>query len=88
MGKLPVGGHDARGFIATALWGEADQRTQALREWRDTWLLKRHWGSAATRVYYGVSPLLGVVAARAPWLKTALDVVLSAVVGRVAKRRE
>jgi hypothetical protein len=88
MGKLAVGGHDARCFVATALWGEADPRTQALREWRNTWLLKRLWGSAATRLYYRVSPLLVVAAARAPWLKAFLDVVLSAFVGRVAKRLE
>jgi hypothetical protein len=88
MGEFAVGGRDARCFVATALWGEVDPRTQALREWRDTWLLKRSWGSVATRVYYGVSPLLVVAAARAPWLKAFLDAVLSAVAGRVAKRRE
>lgn len=88
MGELAVSGRDTRCFVATALWGEVDPRTQALREWRDSWLLKRPWGSAATRVYYRVSPLLVVAAARAPWLNAFLDAVLSAVVGRVAKRRE
>lgn len=88
LGELGAAAGDARCFVATALWGAADPRTQALREWRDTWLLKRAWGSAATRVYYGVSPLLVVAAARAPWLKAVLDVVLGAVVGWVAKRRE
>jgi hypothetical protein len=87
MGEMPAGGHEARCFVATALWGEVDPRTQALRVWRDTWLLMRPWGPAATRVYYRVSPLLVVVASRSPWLKAFLDVVLSAVVGRVAKRR-
>lgn len=79
---------DARCFVATALWGTADPRTQALREWRDTWLLKRRCGSAAARLYYKVSPLLIVVINSTPGLKGLVDSVLTAIVRRMTEQRE
>jgi hypothetical protein len=86
--ELPMHAGDARCFVATALWGADDPRTQALREWRDLWLLKRRWGLAATRLYYRLSPRFIVVMARAPWLRAIVDGALSVVANRVASRQE
>ena len=88
MGELGAAGGDARCFVATALWGAADPRTQVLREWRNRWLLQRRWGRAASRLYYRLSPLLVAVMRGAPVLWALADVVLSAVVRRLSSRRE
>jgi hypothetical protein len=79
---------DARCFVATALWGRTDPRTQALRTWRDGWLLKRWWGSTAVRLYYAASPWLVGLLARAPGLQLVIDLVLSAVARRLNGRRQ
>lgn len=86
--ELPTQASDARCFVATALWGAADPRTQALREWRDRWLLKRRWGSAATRLYYRLSPRLVRLMVSAPRLRAVIDGVLSVVAAHVATKRE
>ncbi len=86
--QLPAQAGDARCFVATALWGPADPRTQALREWRDRWLLKRRWGSVAMRLYYRLSPWLVSVMAHAPRLRAVVDRVLSIVARCMAMRRE
>lgn len=86
--KFPAPGGDARCFIATALWGSADPRTQVLREWRDRWLLKRHWGPLTTRLYYRLSPRLVRVLVRAPRLRAVIDTLLSVVARRIQSRRE
>lgn len=86
--ELPAQAGDGRCFVATALWGQTDPRTQALREWRDCWLLKRSWGPAATRLYYWLSPRLVDVMARTPRLRAAVDRALSAAAHRVAALRE
>jgi hypothetical protein len=79
---------DARCFVATALWGPIDPRTQALREWRDRWLLRHRWGPAAARLYYRVSPRLVSLVVRAPWLRAAIDRALSFVAHRVVTWHE
>ena len=86
--ELRAPGSDARCFIATALWGSADPRTQALREWRDRWLLKRHWGPLATRLYYHLLPRLASVMVCAPRLRAITDILLSFVARRIQRRRE
>ncbi len=85
--QLPPYREDARCFVATALWGAADPRTQALRRWRDRWLLKRSWGRVATRLYYRLSPSLVGILARAPRLRAVIGAVLSRFAIRVAIRR-
>lgn len=86
--ELTARGGDARCFIATALWRSADPRTQALRDWRDRWLLKRHWGPLATRLYYRLSSRLVSVMFRAPRLRAVIDIMLSFVARRIQRRRE
>lgn len=88
LGELGATGGDARCFVATALWGAADPRTQALREWRDRWLLERRWGRGASCLYYRLSPLLVAVIRRVPVLRVLADVVLSAVVRQLTLRQE
>lgn len=79
LSKLAAKEGDERCFVATALWGSADPRTQALRGWRDRWLLRRRWGPAVVWLCYRASPAFVGVTARAPRLRTLLDVALSAV---------
>lgn len=79
---------DARCFVATALWGTADPRTQALREWRDRWLLKRCWGPAATRLYYRLSPRLISIVFHAPRFRAVVDRALSIVANHVVTKHE
>ncbi|WP_425462818.1 CFI-box-CTERM domain-containing protein [Methylibium rhizosphaerae] len=79
---------DARCFVATALWGATDSRTRALRAWRDSWLLKRWWGRAAVACYYAASPWLVRLTAGTPRLRSAIDVVLSALVRRLIAEQE
>jgi hypothetical protein len=86
LNELAARAGDDRCFVATALWGSADPRTQALRTWRDCWLLKRRWGAAATWLYYRLSPSLVNIVARAPRLRALLNVTLSAFAKRVASR--
>jgi hypothetical protein len=85
--EVPAQAGDGRCFVATALWGPTDPRTQALREWRDFWLLKRGWGRAVTRLYYWLSPQLVDVMATMPRLRAAVSSGLSAVAHRVAAPR-
>ncbi len=79
---------DARCFIATALWGSADPCSQALRQWRDRWLLKRHWGPLATRLYYRLSPRFVSVMVCARRLHVLIDTLLSFLAGRIHSGRE
>jgi hypothetical protein len=77
-GAEPAG--DGRCFVATALWGPSDPRTKALRAWRDGWLLRRWWGPSTVDLYYAVSPWLVRLMVRAPRLRQAVDVGVSAIV--------
>jgi len=88
LSQLAAHAGDRRCFVASALWGSADPRTDALRAWRDRWLLKRRWGVAAVGLYYRLSPSLAVMVARAPRLRAVLDIVLSAVARQLALWRE
>jgi hypothetical protein len=79
---------DTRGFIATALVGSADPCTWPLCEWWDRWLLKRHSGPMATRLYSWLSPRFVSVMVCARRLRAVIDTVLSFVAGRTKSRRE
>lgn len=79
---------DTRGFIATALVGSADPCTWPLCEWWDRWLLKRHSGPMATRLYSRLSPRFVSVMVCARRLRAVIDTVLSFVAGRTKSRRE
>ncbi len=74
---------DSRCFVATALWGPADPRTKALRDWRDRRLVTRWWGSTIVEAYYAVSPMVVRLMRGVPLVRTALDGCLSAFVRHV-----
>ena len=79
---------DARCFVATALWGATDPRTQALRAWRDRWLLRRWWGPTMVALYYLTSPWLVCLMVRAPRCRSIVGAGLSRIAGRFACARE
>ena len=79
---------DHRCFIATAVWGMRDERTMALRAWRDASLLTRWWGRIAVQLYYGVSPSLAALVVKVPPLRDALDRLLTSLVCRLSRRSD
>lgn len=85
--EMPPPPGDGRCFVATALWGPTDPRTQALREWRDRWLLKRAWGRGATWLYYRLSPRFIGMVGRTSWLRAVVDRLLSAMARHVARQQ-
>ncbi|OJW42451.1 MAG: hypothetical protein BGO50_01580 [Rhodanobacter sp. 67-28] len=68
---------DRRCFIATAVYGADDQRTQQLRDWRDAVLSHSVPGRLVIRTYYALSPWIARLLVRLPPLqgpvRTALD---------------
>jgi hypothetical protein len=86
--ETPAQARDARCFVASALWGPVDPRTEALRAWRDRWLLKRWWGPSTVGLYYALSPWLVHVMCSAPRLRTSIEVGLSGIVRLIEARHE
>lgn len=73
---LPPGMTDKRCFVASAVYGPDDWRTDQLRVFRDR-VLKRSWlGRAAISVYYAASPWMARRATRSPWLKALIVYIL------------
>jgi len=70
---------DSRCFVASALWGPTDPRTEALRAWRDRWLLHRWWGPSIVKLYYAASPTLVGLMRGIPLCREAMRAGLSAV---------
>lgn len=60
---------DKRCFIATAVYGAQDGRTQQLRDWRDDVLQKTGLGRLLVRIYYRLSPAVAAHLLRWPWLQ-------------------
>lgn len=60
---------DRRCFVATAIYGVNDPRTEDLRRFRDTRLMTTSTGRALARIYYTASPLLVRVMRLCPILK-------------------
>lgn len=88
----PRPAQDRRCFIATAVWGGEDPRTQQLRDWRDRVLLAHAFGRAMTRAYYAISPWAVWLMSRCPGLRgpaeCVLEWVLRRLVGREPGRKE
>jgi len=78
---------DARCFVASALWGADDSRTEVLRTWRDRWLLTMWCGPALVKLYYASSPRLVCLMLRCPRMLLLVDGALSAVVRFLEKKR-
>lgn len=61
-------GRDKRCFIATAVYGVSDPRTDELRQFRDEVLAKSRVGRCFVRLYYAASPIA------AGWIERRKDV--------------
>lgn len=75
----PRPAQDRRCFIATAVWGGDDPRTQQLRDWRDRVLLAKRFGRAAARAYYAISPWMVRLVERWPGLRGPVARILDRV---------
>lgn len=64
----PAPATDKRCFIATAVYGEDAQETNALRAWRDQVLKVSFLGRWFIRIYYRVSPSVATIIGRRPML--------------------
>ena len=79
------GAGDRRCFIATAVYGGDAWQTDALRGWRDRRLAVSTPGRAVIALYYRLSPVAAAAAARWPWLRRMVRVVLDRLVRRIAR---
>lgn len=79
---LPVS--DRRCFIASAVYGMDDPRTNELRKFRDERLLTFSSGRIAVLLYYRFSPVLAGLAQRHPGVRKVAIVVLDHVRRRIA----
>lgn len=77
---------DPRCFIATAVWGGQDPRTEDLRAWRDEVLAATTVGRLLIRTYYRLSPRVAAAIDRWPRLRGVAGVILE-VIRRVVSRR-
>jgi hypothetical protein len=66
--KLNREANDTRCYIATYLYGTNDPRTNLLRDFRDSSLMKSACGRRAVAIYYSVSPRLVVLSKNHPSL--------------------
>lgn len=60
---------DRRCFVATAVYGVDDPRTEQLRRYRDERLVTKAWGRWLVAAYYALSPTIVRLLDMAPWLK-------------------
>jgi hypothetical protein len=72
-------------FIATAAFGTAlEGKIDALRSFRDAYLMKSPAGRAFVEAYYQNSPPIARTIAERPWLRALVRVLLLPVVGFVS----
>ncbi|WNL48419.1 CFI-box-CTERM domain-containing protein (plasmid) [Dyella sp. BiH032] len=69
-------GRDTRCFIASAVYGVSDPRTDELRAWRDSTLLPSTFGRVCVRTYHAISPFVASALDRWPLLKPPVSRVL------------
>ena len=81
---------DTRCFIASAVYGIDDPRTDELRAFRDQVLLTRPMGRTAVRLYYRLSPAVAILLVRVPFLAVTAQRILDSTRRRIAPitRRE
>ncbi|MBQ4855716.1 hypothetical protein IMW82_13645 [Rhodanobacter sp. B2A1Ga4] len=72
----PVPAQDRRCFIATAVYGADDVRTQQLRDWRDSVLDRSTTGRLAIAAYYAFSPWIARLLVWAPELQRPVRAAL------------
>lgn len=72
--------HDRRCFIASAVYGEDDPRTQLLRQYRDDRLLTHRKGRWLVASYYRLSPPIAALATRFAIVSRVARVILTPVI--------
>lgn len=75
---------DRRCFIATAVYGDCDPRTDQLRRFRDTTLLPSVAGRVVVRLYYRFSPCLADGLRHHPWMQPVVRRILDIMRRRIA----
>lgn len=75
---------DKRCFIATAVYGGQDSRTEQLRQFRDRRLMRTSSGRKLVELYYWISPSIADMITEAPWLRPIVERMLDAIRSRIA----
>lgn len=75
---------DKRCFIATAVYGGADPRTDQLRRFRDERLMRTSAGRMLVKLYYWISPSIADFITGATWLRPIVERMLDAIRSRIA----
>lgn len=83
---IPPSSSDRRCFVASAVYGLDDPRTEELRRFRDTQLQPSKFGRAAVRLYYRLSPALVLVLDWCPVLRRLARAALDLVRSRISER--
>lgn len=77
-------GTDRRCFIASAVYGQDDPRTDQLRQFRDRALMPHRSGRFLVRLYYRVSPSMVDAMAKRFWLRQGTRRILDQLRRRIA----
>lgn len=75
-------------FIATAVYGSDAPETNALRQWRDSSLLRHFLGRVFVSAYYFISPRLVPLVARSKWIRIGTKSVLNRIVHAVSVKKD
>ena len=75
---------DKRCFIATAVYGVNDPRTDQLRRFRDERLMGTSAGRKLVGLYYWISPSIADFITEATWLRPIVERMLDAIRSRIA----
>jgi len=74
---------DKRCYIASYLYGIDDERTNALRSFRDNTLLRHRPGKVLVNLYYSLSPTLVSVSSRSPATDRCLRLLVDGIVKQI-----
>ncbi|VAW52336.1 hypothetical protein MNBD_GAMMA05-179 [hydrothermal vent metagenome] len=70
-------------YIASYLYGIDDERTDALRSFRDNTLMRHRPGKVLVNIYYSLSPILITISSRCPAADRCLRYMVNGIVKRV-----
>jgi len=74
---------DKRCYIASYLYGIDDERTNALRSFRDKTLLRHRPGNVLVNIYYRLSPTLVTISSRSSTAERCLRYMVNGIVKRL-----
>ncbi len=70
-------------FIATAIYGVEAPETNALRAWRDRYLMPNLFGRAMVTAYYRISPSIVPILKRHIWIRRIVKAALDKFINRI-----